>query len=123
MQENPKAKKLPLVYPIIIYNGKKKYTAPRSIWDLFPDPQLAEECFTGEYRLINLSEMSDDQLMKKPYLGLMQYLMAHIHARDSLKMLEEFFKIIPDKLDINIKEIDQSYLIQIICYTMKKITE
>ncbi|MCC8398249.1 MAG: Rpn family recombination-promoting nuclease/putative transposase [Rickettsia endosymbiont of Labidopullus appendiculatus] len=32
---NPKAKHLPLIYSLILYNGKKKYNAPLNIWELY----------------------------------------------------------------------------------------
>ena len=35
LTQHPKAKSLPLVYPIVFYNGKQKYNVSRNFWDLF----------------------------------------------------------------------------------------
>lgn len=46
LQKNPNSKTLPLVYPLIIYSGKETYNAPRNLWDLFSNPDLAKEIWT-----------------------------------------------------------------------------
>ena len=45
---NEKSKKFPLVYPIIFYTGKRRYTAPKSFYELFEDPELAKQFITQE---------------------------------------------------------------------------
>ena len=37
---NPKSKHLPFVYPLVFYNGTKKYNAPRNLWDLCQHKEL-----------------------------------------------------------------------------------
>ena len=60
MKQYPEKKKLPLVYPMIIYNGRKKYNVARNIWDLFEHKDLAKQFWSDEdYKLINLQEIPD----------------------------------------------------------------
>ncbi|MDP5020541.1 MAG: Rpn family recombination-promoting nuclease/putative transposase, partial [Rickettsiaceae bacterium] len=53
-----KKDKLPLVLPLVLYNGKDKYTAPKNIWELFGNPTLAKKAMSEDYRLIDLQSMS-----------------------------------------------------------------
>ncbi|MDA9163617.1 Rpn family recombination-promoting nuclease/putative transposase [Rickettsiaceae bacterium] len=84
-----KKNKLPLVLPLILYNGKEKYTAPRNIWELFDNPDLAKKALAGDYRLVDLQAMSDEDIDYEKHLSFLLYVMKHIHQRDTLKMLRE----------------------------------
>ena len=83
-----KKNKLPIILPIILYNGKNKYTAPKNIWELFSYPALAKKAIAEDYQLINLNEMSDDDIDYEKHLSFVLYTMKHIHDRDTLKMLK-----------------------------------
>jgi len=80
--------KLPLVLPLVLYNGKKKYTAPKNLWELFNNPVLAKKAMGEDYQLIDLQSMSDDEIDYEKHLSFVLYTMKHIHDRDVLKMLE-----------------------------------
>lgn len=123
INQKPKPKYLPLIYPLLIYNGKKKYTARRNIWELFANPQLAKECFTGDYQLIDLPNMSNDETLKTQNAGMMQYLMKNIHARDMIQAWEELAQLLQNKFHITLQDIDSAYLISCLCYTSSKINE
>lgn len=43
LTENPGAKHLPLIYPLIYFNGIQKYNVSRNLWDLFKSSELAKE--------------------------------------------------------------------------------
>ena len=82
--------KLPLIIPIVLYNGTKKYNSARTLWELFVEPELAQELMCNPYKLINLQEMSDDQLMTNLHLGIFEFFMKHIHKMDMLELWERF---------------------------------
>ncbi len=84
--------KLPLIYPMIMYNGLEEYSAPRNIWELFTDPVQAKELMVSDYQLVDLQSMSDDEIVQQKHLGMMSYVMKHIHQRDMLKLWEEFLR-------------------------------
>ncbi len=85
-----KKDKLPLIVPLVLYNGTKRYDAPKNLWDLFVEPDLAKNLMCGDYKLIDLHAMTDDEIKKKQHLGMLEYFMKHIHQRDMLKLWDEF---------------------------------
>ena len=54
-----KEKKLPLIYPVVFYTGRNKYTAPRSFYELFEDEKLAKSFFTWR---VNTQPISGDDI-------------------------------------------------------------
>ena len=92
-----KGDKFPLVYPIIFYTGKGKYTVPKSFYELFEDPQLAKELITQDTKVIDVNEIEDIELREKYYSGIMTYLMKHIYEKEMnpyLLAISEIFRII-----------------------------
>jgi predicted transposase/invertase (TIGR01784 family) len=85
--------KLPIIIPLVLYNGKKKYNAPKSFWELFNDPLMAQSLMGGGYNLVDLEAMSDDQFNYNKALSLINYVMKHIHERDLLLMLQNAMKL------------------------------
>ena len=81
--------KLPVIIPLVLYNGKKKYNAPLNIWDLFSNSELAKQTMSENYRLIDLESMSDDEIDYEKHLSFLLYVMKHIHDRDTLSMLKD----------------------------------
>ena len=80
-------KNYPLILPLVLYNGKKKYTAPKNIWGLFDNPVLAKRAMSEDYQLVDLQAMSDDDIDYEKHLSFILFVMKHIHDRDLLKML------------------------------------
>ena len=74
-------KTLPIIYPVILYTGNKKYTAPRSFYELFENEELAKKFFTEPVKVIDVHEIKDEEL-KERYLDTMMYIMRHIYAKD-----------------------------------------
>ncbi|MDN3030275.1 MAG: Rpn family recombination-promoting nuclease/putative transposase [Candidatus Tisiphia sp.] len=99
---NPKAKCLPVIYPLIIYNGKKKYNAPLNIWNLFSHPDLARGFWTNDYQLINVHDIPDEELKKKIWSGILLFFLKHIHERQLLKRWQEISYLLPKLSKITI---------------------
>ena len=81
--------KLPIILPLVIYNGKAKYKAPKNIFDLFAYPGIARKAITEDYNLIDLQAMDDDSIDYGKHLSFLIYTMKHIHERDTLAMLKD----------------------------------
>ena len=114
--------KLPLVYPIVIYTGKDPYTVARNLWELFDNQVLAKKFLIENYQLVDLQSMSDDVIIKQRHLGMMQYMLKHIHTRDILKLWEEL--LTKFKADIVVdKENGYIYIRSLLWYTDAKLTE
>jgi len=116
------AKKLPLVMPIVFYNGHRKYTAPRNLWELYTDPMLAKEYMAGDYQLVDLTVMADDAIKQKQHLGILEFFMKHIHARDMLELWERFLTEFKDVIAID-RENDFLYIRYVLWYTDAKLAE
>ncbi|WP_375329755.1 Rpn family recombination-promoting nuclease/putative transposase [Candidatus Tisiphia endosymbiont of Nemotelus uliginosus] len=99
---NPKAKSLPLIYPLIIYNGKKKYNAPLNIWNLFSHPDLARGFWTNDCQLINVHDIPDEELKEKVWSGILLFFLKHIHERQLLKRWQEISYLLPKLSKITI---------------------
>ncbi|KAJ6625043.1 Recombination-promoting nuclease pSLT051 [Pseudolycoriella hygida] len=99
---NPKAKRLPLIYPLVLYNGKKKYDAPLNIWDLFTYPDLARCFWTNDCQLINVHDIPDEELKKKVWSGILLFFLKHIHERQLLKRWQEISYLLPELSKITI---------------------
>ncbi|MFM8490588.1 MAG: Rpn family recombination-promoting nuclease/putative transposase, partial [Candidatus Methylopumilus sp.] len=117
-----KRNKLPVILPIVIYNGKKKYSAPRNIFELFTYPDIARKTIEEDYRLIDLQAISDNEMDYEKHLSFLLYTMKHIHERDTILMLKEAMRrcskaIIIDK--------EQNYVLTklILWYTDSKVPE
>ncbi|WP_053351177.1 Rpn family recombination-promoting nuclease/putative transposase [Rickettsia amblyommatis] len=115
---HPKSKYLPFVYPLIFYNGKKKYNAPKHIWKLFKNKQMVQDIWTKDHQVINVHDIPDEELKKKAWSGVLQFFMKHIHERDLLKRWYEVANLLPEFAKLNIG-ID--YLELILTYTLIKI--
>ena len=75
--------KLPTVVPIVLYNGlKSPYPYPQDIADLFADQVLYQQMPVGRFRLIDLTVMSDEELLQHNILSVLEIMLKHIHQRD-----------------------------------------
>nr|WP_250636006.1 Rpn family recombination-promoting nuclease/putative transposase [Rickettsia conorii] len=111
-------KHLPFVYPLVFYNGTKKYNAPRNFCGLFKNKRLVQDIWTKNHQLINVHDIPDEELKKKTWAGVLQFFMKHIHERDLLKRWYEVADLLPQIVGMNIG-ID--YLELILTYTLIKI--
>ena len=106
LADNPEAKKLPLVYPMVFYNGKGRYRSERNFWNLFNKKELAKEFWTSDHQLINVHDIPDDELKQQSFAGLMQFLMKHIHDRDLINIWRDLMK---DAIINKVIEVDVGY--------------
>ena len=114
--------KLPIILPLVIYNGKAKYKAPKNIFELFSYPSIARKAITEDYNLIDLQAMNDDSIDYGKHLSFLIYTMKHIHERDTLAMIKDAMSrcsraIVIDK--------EQNYILTrlILWYTDSKVSE
>lgn len=96
-----KNEKIPLIFPLVVYAGAAKYTAPRNLWSLFEYPELAKKLLIEDHALVDLEAMSDDEIAKKKHLALFEYIMKHVRMRDMLKLWKSLFEKFPDAVIID----------------------
>ena len=107
--------KLPVVIPMVLYNGKIPYNYNLDILGLFHvDSKTAKQFFFNPIQLINVKEISDDVLCNKGIHGPMEYVMKHAYDPDILLCLE---KIMPNLHKL--EEFDDGiYLSSLLKYVM-----
>ena len=114
IKNNP-GSKLPLIYPLLVYSGKSKYTAPLLFWDLFEIPELAKSFFTEAVQLVEVSKIPEELIRKKIFSGLMLYFFQKIHEPDILPYIKNASSMI-----LEISEKDLYYLIDVLQYILNK---
>lgn len=88
---------LPMVYAMVVYTGESEWDAPSDIVDLLPEPKkLARDVFFRPYQLIDLQRMSDDDIRKHNWSGLVEFALKYRRRRE---LASHFFQIILPWLD------------------------
>ncbi|HJD63506.1 MAG TPA: Rpn family recombination-promoting nuclease/putative transposase [Rickettsia endosymbiont of Sericostoma sp.] len=117
---NHETKTLPLVYPLIFFNGTEKYNVPRNLWDLFEDSKLARSAWINDYQLVNVHDIPDEQLKQRVWSGILEFFLKHIKKRDLLKKWQEVADMLPEITKITI---GYNYLELLLCYTLTRINQ
>ena len=114
--------KLPLICPIVVYANDKPYNAPRSFWELFEDDKIAKEMMDDEYLLVDLQQQSDNEMEQKKHLGMMEYMLKHIKARDILNLWQSLLEKFESSIEID-KENGYIYIKWLLWYSDAKVSE
>lgn len=110
-------KYLPVVIPLVLYNGNVKYPYDTDIFSLYSDRvqmQLAKKSLCGPFNLIDLNEIPDEELMSDNWSNIMVSLMKHIYSRNLLNVIESMI----DMLKVVYKDKGKDYLLTSIKYVL-----
>lgn len=118
--ENPQTKHLPLIYPLVLYNGTRPYNVARNLWELFNNKVLAKQFWTEDYQLVNVHDIPDEQLKKRIWSGILEFFLKHIHERQLLKRWQEIADILPEITKVSI---GYDYIQTILYYTLTSIDQ
>jgi predicted transposase/invertase (TIGR01784 family) len=80
--------KISVIYPIVFYNGKEKYSYTTDFYEMFDNPTLARELMFKSFQLIDVGKISDETLREHAWASVLQLCMKHIHAEDMLPHIE-----------------------------------
>ena len=88
--------KLPLIIPIVFYNGKRSpYPYPSDMADMFANKDLYHKFGRiGTFKLIDLTVIDDDEIKQHKKIAAVEFAMKHISDRDFLLKLDEIVDII-----------------------------
>jgi predicted transposase YdaD len=92
LQTHPKSTILPVVFPILFFQGQKDqkpYPFSLNIFDLFNDIELAKKTLAQPAYLIDITRFSYDELKKHRLAALMEYLQKHSRDRDLLLLMQD----------------------------------
>ncbi len=83
IDENKVEGDLPLVVPMVFYNGKASpYPYATDIKELFADREIIDKLPLGNFGLVDLTIMSNEEILEHGKLALLEMVMKHIHVRD-----------------------------------------
>jgi len=86
--------RIPLVYPIVVYHGKRPWKYSRDIRDIVGAPrELVDRYFLQPFQLLDLGKIEDETLREHVWSGVAEFLMKHIHAADILPYIREMADI------------------------------
>ncbi len=86
--QKTKTKKLPLVYPLVIYHAPRVYPYSTDIKDLVAGPrELIDRYFLKPFHLIDLGRVSDEELKSHPWVGIMELALKHIFSKNLMAAL------------------------------------
>ena len=118
--DGKKKVKLPLVFPLVVYGGKGKYTAATNLWELFENAEMARSALASDYALVDLQGMGDEDIRRDQHIAIVKYMLKHIRDRDLVKAWDDMFKLFPDAVMIDRKN-DYVYIRKLLWYSVDKI--
>jgi predicted transposase/invertase (TIGR01784 family) len=92
-----KDKPLPMVYPIILYHGRKQFKYTTHLRELIDaTPEEIRLLFDLPIHLVDLSQVSDEQLLNEtPFpLSFIELVLKHIYDPDLLKTMQRMDKFL-----------------------------
>ena len=92
-QNSKKPLPLPPILPLVVYTGKTAYTAARSFYDLFSEPEIIKE-FSHKPCLLSLRDVEDIDLRNKFHIGIILSLMQKIHQEEIYPELEKLMPLL-----------------------------
>lgn len=85
LKKSPADKTLPLVVPFLFYQGSVcPYPYSMNWLDGFADPALAQQLYTRSFPLVDLSVLSDEEILTHKGVALLELVQKHIRTRDGL---------------------------------------
>ncbi len=86
---------LPLIYPLVVYNGKTRWIHERSFYKLFGDVSfIAKELFTQPFLLLDVAELKEEELRYQQLSNLMLASLQRTRSKQLQKkcsLLQELF--------------------------------
>ena len=94
---------LPLVYPMILYQGEKPWNHPTNFFELFSsaDTDLAKQIFTGDFQLVDIHRIPDEEFKKHFWAGVFEAAIKWGAHRDITNILEDLKPKLIQIVDLN----------------------
>ena len=74
-----KSRTIPMVYPIVFYNGRRPWAYSRDVRDIVDAPrELVDRYFLQPFQLVDLTQIADEDLRKHAWAGLSELVMQRI---------------------------------------------
>ncbi|MCP3660412.1 MAG: Rpn family recombination-promoting nuclease/putative transposase [Bacteroidetes bacterium] len=83
-----KTTKAPIILNIIIYAGKKPYTGPHNLLEIFETPELAQDLMFRKIHVIDLQSTKEEEITKDEKAAFVELLLKYGIMRDFIKLFE-----------------------------------
>lgn len=92
--------RLPVVVPLLFYHGDvRPYPYVNDWLECFDNPTLARNIYTQAYPLVDVSVMTDDEVMSHRRMALLELVQRDIRHRDSAMLLADVVKLIREQIN------------------------
>ena len=100
-KQHPQARHLPPVYPLVLYHGQPRWTAPTSFHDLVEPLPGALAAYVPQFRyaLHDISPRSSAVIQGEVLTRLVQLALRHIHSRQPLARLRELLGLMEQVIE------------------------
>lgn len=86
---------LPLVIPILFYHGQvTPYPYPMGWLQAFNEPTLAGRLYGGDFPLVDVTVIPDDEIMTHRGIAILELLQKHIRRRDLSELSDQLVRLI-----------------------------
>ncbi|EKN4774953.1 Rpn family recombination-promoting nuclease/putative transposase [Yersinia enterocolitica] len=87
--------KLPLVIPILFYHGQvTPYPYPMNWLQEFSEPELAGQLYGNDFPLVDVTVISDDEIMTHRRMAILELLQKHVRQRDLAELMEQLVTLL-----------------------------
>lgn len=88
-------KTLPLVVPILFYQGPKSPWPYSLNWqNMFNEPEMAKTLYSNEFPLVDLTVIPDNKILQHQRIAMLELLQKHIRQRDLGELLEQLITLL-----------------------------
>lgn len=88
-------RELPLVIPLLFYHGRVTPYPWSLRWlDAFTLPAQAQALYTGNFALIDITQIPDEEIMQHRRVAMLELLQKHIRERDMLVLQEQLVSLL-----------------------------
>jgi hypothetical protein len=109
--------KLPLVIPLVFYNGRKPYDGPRDIRELIDaPPDLIEYFLLKPFHLIDTHDIKDADLKKQHVSSLMEFVMKHAFEKEAMQSIQHLAQFL--LFHVGCKILGDDYFTTVLKYYM-----
>ncbi len=86
---------LPVIVPLVFYNGEQLYPYSTDLFDLFGSQErLARQTLLQPFTLVDVTQIPDEKLKQLQWAGIMEFTQKHIFARDFMPFLRELIPLL-----------------------------
>ena len=109
--KNNEDKKLPAIYPLILYQGQALWNHTTNFFELFVEPDLAKQILTNDFQLVDIHRIPDSEFGKHFLSGVFEACIKWGATRDIINTLDS---LKPDL--IKILNLNKGTLVAILTY-------